>query len=298
MDDLEGTLKRLFLPNSHKSLDGNLNANYSSKYAVDSVLLTVIAFAEHFTSCVLYDVEVTLQSVCEVANQIRASILSNPTVMNHLSMPMAPTSQTSSPLPSILQFPASESYSSFSSLSSPVIPEPIDEEKKHVDDIFSCVIQQALYLLQQTTDSAAKSLLILSRCQLDMNMHCFQGLLLVLLQRDISMWCVQMGEESSPSNCFMVDNRDEMQMICKLSGGDLLTSEVSLVIRLVYSCSNRPSFTSLPSSHNSIETIISHLHSNNRPFSVPRKLPPIHTPTSPRPRSPHFHPSRLHSCLL
>ena len=238
MNNLEGTLKRLFLSNSHKSSDGRSSANYSSKYALDSLLLTVIAFAEHFTSCVLYDVEVTLQSVCEVADQIRASILSNPTVMNHLSMPMVPTSQTSSPLPSILQFPTSDSYSSFSSLASPVTQEPVDEEKKHANDVFSCVIQQALYLLQQTTDSAAKSLLILSRCQLDMNMHCFQGLLLVLLQRDISMWCVQMGEESSPSNCFVVDNRDEMQMICKLSGGDLLTSEVSLVMRLVYSCSD------------------------------------------------------------
>lgn len=241
LSDLDSTLKNLFRPDSNQSSDDGLIRNYRTRYTADVISLTVIAFAEHFTSCVLYDFEVTPETAQTVADQIRSSIYANSTVMNHLSMPVAPTSQPPTPIPSTMHFPTSASSSSFYSPSSPTAQEPMEEEKKQDDDIFSCVVQQALYLLQQTTESAARSLLILSRCQLDLDVHCFQGLLLFLLQRDINLWCVQVGGEPSHTNCFMIDNRDEMRMLCQLSGGDLLLQNVcNLYLLFIFSNSPRP----------------------------------------------------------
>lgn len=218
--NLENTISHLFRPWTSSSKDVDLSMDFRSRYCVKAVRLTVLLFGEHFTNCILFDHEITASTVKETTEYILNLIETNPS----LTRPHPEPTDTSIPvLHSTLHFPVFASSSSLTSMS----PHPLDtpELKKEEDDILSETVRQALYLLQQTTHDTVRSLLVISRCQLDINTTCFQSLLLLLLQRDVSLWCIPLLDTSSWS-CFQTNDSAEMNMLCILTGGECLTETV------------------------------------------------------------------------
>lgn len=188
---LPSILCSLFRPWSGGSADLDLSTDFKSRYAAHSIHLTVLAFGEHFANCLLFDHEVTAATATETAARLVSMIRANPS--------------TTKPPPDIL---------SVSSTTSP-----------GNEDLFCGVVQQALHLLQQTSPSAARSLLLVSRGHIDVDCHRFHSLLLLLLQGDIPLWTVCLPEMPSP-DCFAVSAADDLRWIGEVSGGGLLTPEV------------------------------------------------------------------------
>lgn len=169
-----------------------------------------------------FDHEVTLSTVKETAAYIINLIETNPSVTH----PHPEPTEASIPLlHSTLHFPLSSSSSvSLASIS----PHPLDPpELIREIDLLTEVVRQSLYLFQQITADTVKSILIVSRCQLDVNTKSFQSLLLLLIQRDICLWCLPLLNTSSRS-CLHTDDCTEMQVLCRITGGECVYETVCI----------------------------------------------------------------------
>ena len=217
--NLENTISHLFRPWTNPAKDVDLSMDFKSRYCVKAIRLTVLLFGEHFTNCVIFDHEVTISTVKETAAYIINLIETNPSV----TCPHPEPTDASIPLlHSILHFPPSSSSVSLASVS----PHPLDPpELMKENDLLTEVVRQSLYLLQQITGDTVRSILIVSRCQLDVNTKCFQSMLLLLIQRDIHLWCLPLLETPSRS-CFHTNDYAEMQILCRITGGECVHETV------------------------------------------------------------------------
>ena len=190
--NLPHILSSLFQPWSEGSGDLDLSTDFKLRFTNKSIHLTVLAFGEHFANCLLFDHEVTAATAPETASRLVSRILTDPSATR--------------PPPDVLSVSSTTSPSN--------------------EDLFCGVVQQALHLLQQTSPSAARSLLLVTRGHIDVDCRRLHSLLLLLLQGDIPLWTVCLPETPSP-DCFAISAAPDLQWIGEVSGGGLLAPEVN-----------------------------------------------------------------------